>query len=156
MEAYAATLRQLEHLFSNAAEGLRPASSAGVEAALREAEKLVNNLQDNTEQLKGGMSLTQTTPIRFSIIVDISETVSFPFPSEMETSLQTRLMSISQRQLDEGQDIQNIAETVDDIKQQQKTYNAKVEEVQTLMEEMRVQLQEAKSKLRSAVRHQHH
>ncbi|XP_028988599.1 laminin subunit gamma-2 isoform X2 [Betta splendens] len=121
MEAYASKLKQLERLLSNAAESTRPANSAELEAALREAEKLVDNLQDSTEQLK-----------------------------EMEMSLQTRLSSISQRQLDKGQDIQSVAQTVDDIKQQQKTYNTKVKEVQTLMEEMKLQLEEAKFKLRSA------
>lgn len=52
----------------------------------------------------------------------------------------------------DGLDVQNIAEAVDDIKQQQQMYKTKVEEVQTLMEEMRHKLDRAKADLRSAVR----
>lgn len=73
-------------------------------------------------------------------------------PIDLEKSLQGRLSSISRSQLAEEQDIQNIADTADDIKQRQKTYKMEVEDVQTLMAEMKRKLEEAKTKLRSAVR----
>lgn len=53
MEAYAAKLKELETLYSNTNGGLRPVNNAEIEAVLTDAEKLVNDLQDNTEQLKG-------------------------------------------------------------------------------------------------------
>lgn len=57
MEAYAAKLKELEILYSNTDGGLRPANSAEMEATLRETEKLVDDLQDNSEQLKGRTTL---------------------------------------------------------------------------------------------------
>lgn len=77
----------------------------------------------------------------------------FLCPTELENSLQARLSSISRRQLAEGQNIQNIADTADDIKQQKKTYTTTMKEVQGLIEEMKRQLEEARSNLRSAVRY---
>ncbi|XP_070775382.1 laminin subunit gamma-2 [Enoplosus armatus] len=121
MEAYAGKLKELETLFSDMDGGLKPANSAEMEAALRAAEELVNDLQDNAELLAG-----------------------------VEKSLQGRLSSISRSQLDDGQDIQNIADSADDIKQQQQTYKTKVEEVQTLMEEMKRKLDKTKTDLGSA------
>lgn len=121
MGAYTVRLKELESQFSDMDGGLRPVSGADIEAALRATEKLVKTLQDDTEQLL-----------------------------EMEKSLQRRLSSISRRQLEDGQDIQNIGDTVDDIKQQHKTYETKAAEVQTLMEEMKRKLEEAKTSLRSA------
>ncbi|KAK2822902.1 hypothetical protein Q5P01_022967 [Channa striata] len=121
MEAYPAKLKQLEILFSNAHGGLSPTNTAKIEAALRDTDRLVNDLRDNTEQI-----------------------------AELEKNLQARLSSISRRQLTEGEDIQNLADTTYDIKQQQNTYKTKVKEVQTLIEEMKVQLEEARTSLRSA------
>lgn len=121
METYAAKLKDLELLFSAVDGGLKPANSAEMEAALRATEKLVKDLQDDTKLLAG-----------------------------LERSLQGRLSSISRSQLAEGQDIQNIADAADDIKQQQQTYKTKVEEVQTLIDEMRLNLDKARSDLRSA------
>ncbi|XP_028283140.1 laminin subunit gamma-2 [Parambassis ranga] len=121
MEAYAAKLKELEALFSDVDGGFKPSNSAEVEAALRAAEELVTDLQDNTEQL-----------------------------AELERRLQGRLSTISRNQLAEEQDIQNIADTADAIKRQQEAYKAKVEEVQALMEEMKRKLQEAKRDLRTA------
>lgn len=62
------------------------------------------------------------------------------------------MSSIHRSQLGNGQDVQNIAEAADVIKKEQQRYKTKVEEVQTLMEEMRRQLDRAKADLRSAVR----
>ncbi|XP_076600718.1 laminin subunit gamma-2 [Chaetodon auriga] len=121
VEAYAAKLKELETLFSDMDGGLKPANSAEMEAALRATEELVDDLQANTELLAG-----------------------------LEKSLQGRLSSISRSQLSEEQDIQNIADAADDIKQQQQTYKTKVEEVQTLMEEMKRKLDNARTDLRSA------
>ncbi|XP_030608704.1 laminin subunit gamma-2 [Archocentrus centrarchus] len=121
MDAYAAKLKELEALFSDTDGGLKPANSAEVEAALMDAEYLVNDMQDDTKEL-----------------------------AELEKMLQSRLSSISRIQLAEEQDIQNIADTADNIKQQQQTYKTKVAEIQTLMEDMKRQLEEAKRKLSSA------
>ena len=74
-------------------------------------------------------------------------------PIEMEKRLQARLSSISRSQLVEGQNIQNIGHTVEDIKQQQRKYKTEVEDVQTLMAVMKRKLEEAKTNLRSLVRH---
>lgn len=74
-------------------------------------------------------------------------------PIGLEKNLQSRLSSISRSQLAEGQKIENIADAADNIKKQQQTYKTKVEEVQTLMEEMKRKLDKARTDLRSAVRH---
>lgn len=52
MEAYAAKLKDLETL-SNMDGGLKPANSAELEAALRAAEELVDDLQYDTELIAG-------------------------------------------------------------------------------------------------------
>lgn len=80
------------------------------------------------------------------------QSISYFCPTETEKRLEARLSSISRSQLAEGRDIQNIAGTADNVRQQQQTYKTKVEEVQRLIEEMRRKLGEAKSKLGSAVR----
>lgn len=53
MEAYASKLTELETLFSDMDGGLKPANSAEMEAALRAARELVDDLQDDTELLAG-------------------------------------------------------------------------------------------------------
>ncbi|XP_071348331.1 laminin subunit gamma-2 [Trachinotus anak] len=121
MEVYAARVKDLETQISEMDRGLTPTNTAEMEATLRATERLVNDLQDNTEQL-----------------------------AELEKSLQNRLSSISRNQLVEEQDIQNLADTADDIKQRQNTYKTEVEKVQTLMDEMKRKLEEAKTSLRSA------
>ncbi|XP_026169484.1 laminin subunit gamma-2 [Mastacembelus armatus] len=121
VEAYASKLKELEILFSGPDGGLRPASSADMEVVLRAIEEQVNDLQDDTEEL-----------------------------AEVEKNLQRRLSSISSSQLEEGQDIQDIANKADDIKQQQKTYRSKVAGIQALVEEMKLKLNKAKADLRSA------
>ncbi|XP_036940529.1 laminin subunit gamma-2 [Acanthopagrus latus] len=121
MEAYAAKLKELETLFLNMDGDLKPANTAEIEAALSATKKLVDKLQDDTNRLAG-----------------------------LEKSLQGRLSSISKSQLAEGQEIQNMANAAEDIKQQQQTYKTKVEEVQTLIEEMKRKLDEAKADLRAA------
>ncbi|KAF3857613.1 hypothetical protein F7725_010814 [Dissostichus mawsoni] len=121
MQAYAAKLAELERLFSEMDAGLKPANKAEMEAALNAVEELVDDLQYETEGL----------------------TVE-------EKKLQARLASISRSQLDEEQEIQNVANAADDIEQQERTYSAKVKEVQALVEDMKRKLDKAKSDLRSA------
>lgn len=72
--------------------------------------------------------------------------------TEAEERLQDRLSSISKRQLDEERDLLNIKNAAADIKLQQQTYKTKVGEVQKLIEEMKVQLEKAKSDLKFTVR----
>ncbi|KAJ4922437.1 hypothetical protein JOQ06_022933 [Pogonophryne albipinna] len=121
MEAYVAKLAELERLFSEMDAGLKPANKAEMEAALNAVEELVDDLQYETEGL----------------------TVE-------EKKLQVRLASISRSQLDEEQEIQNVADAAVDIEQQERTYSAKVKEVQALMEDMKRKLDKAKADLRSA------
>ncbi|KAM9844838.1 laminin subunit gamma-2 [Aulostomus maculatus] len=121
VEVYATKLQQLESLFSEMDGGLKPTNNAGMEAALRGAEELVNDLQDTSEQL-----------------------------AEMEKLLQGRLSSISRSQLSEQLDVQNIADAAQDIKQRQQLYETKAEQLQALMQEMKRKLEEAQSNLRSA------
>ncbi|KAG7526661.1 hypothetical protein JOB18_043597 [Solea senegalensis] len=96
-------------------------ANSGLKEALQAAEQLVDDLQDNSEELL-----------------------------EMEKSLQSRLSSISRSQLTTGQDVHNVQDTVEDIKQLQRTYKTEVDEVQTLVTEMRRNLDKAKADLRSA------
>ncbi|XP_020514696.2 laminin subunit gamma-2 [Labrus bergylta] len=121
MEMYPAKLKDLESLFSDMKWGGKPANSAEMEAALRATEELVGDLEADAELLAG-----------------------------QEKNLQKRLSSISKSQLAEGQDIQNIANAADNIKQQQQTYKNKVDNVQTLIREMKRKLEQAKQDLRSA------
>lgn len=67
-------------------------------------------------------------------------------------ALQGRVASISRAQLADGHDIQNIAEAAERVQLRQQTYERKVEEVQTLMKEMKRKLERAREDLRSAVR----
>ncbi|XP_038125963.1 laminin subunit gamma-2 [Cyprinodon tularosa] len=118
MEGYAVKLKELERLFSESGQTLT--NGAEMEAALKAIEKLVKNLQENSEDL-----------------------------TEKDKSLQDRLLSISRTQLTEEKEIQNISDKAEQIKQQRNTFNTKVEEVETLMDEMRRQLEGAKTKLQS-------
>lgn len=70
----------------------------------------------------------------------------------MEKTLQRRLSTISQNQLSERQELQDAAKTADNVREQQQIFTKKVAEVQTLMDEMRHQLEEAETKLKSIVR----
>ncbi|KAM9321928.1 laminin subunit gamma-2 isoform 2-T2 [Pholidichthys leucotaenia] len=69
---------------------------------------------------------------------------------DLEKRLQGRLSSISRSQLSAEKDVKSVADAVNDIERQKKTYGMKVEEVKKLMEEMKQNLEEAKRKLRSA------
>ncbi|XP_060940860.1 laminin subunit gamma-2 [Limanda limanda] len=120
VNVHAARLKELETRLSHMDGGWTLANSATMEAALKAAEQLVDDLQDDTEEL-----------------------------TEMEKRLQGRLSSISRSQLVEGQNVQNIGDTVEDIKQQQRKYKTEVEDVQTLMAAMKRKLEEAKANLRS-------
>ncbi|KAM3866132.1 laminin subunit gamma-2 [Diretmus argenteus] len=121
MEAYAEKLRELETLFSDVDGGSLPGNSVQMETALRAAEELVTDLQENTDRL-----------------------------AEMERRLQGRLSSISQSQLAEGRDIQTISNLAGDIEQRHQTYETQAADVQTLITEMRRKLEEAKINIQSA------
>ncbi|XP_014880340.1 laminin subunit gamma-2 isoform X2 [Poecilia latipinna] len=100
--------------------GRVPTNRAEMEAALRAMEGLMKNLQQDAEQL-----------------------------TDQEKSLQTRLSSISSRQLTEEQQVQNISQTVKHIGQQQRTFKSKVQEVETLIGAMKKLLDEAKTKIQA-------
>lgn len=72
-------------------------------------------------------------------------------PTGLEKSLQSRLSSISRSQLADGRLLQNIGAAAGKVERQQQTYKTKVEEVRSLMKEMKRKLDEAKADLRSAV-----
>uniref|UniRef100_G3NA51 Laminin, gamma 2 n=1 Tax=Gasterosteus aculeatus aculeatus TaxID=481459 RepID=G3NA51_GASAC len=121
-KAYAGKLKQLELLLSDKdAAGLNPDSRDQMEATLRGIEELVDDLQYDTELLEG-----------------------------LEKSLQSRLSSISRSQLADGRLLQNIGAAAGKVERQQQTYKTKVEEVRSLMKEMKRKLDEAKADLRSA------
>ncbi|XP_013882894.1 laminin subunit gamma-2 isoform X2 [Austrofundulus limnaeus] len=118
MELSENKLKDLDKLLSEMDSGLKPVSSSEMEVVLKAAEETVRGLQDRSKDLTG-----------------------------MEKVLQSRLSSISRSQLMEGQEIQNMAEAADSIREQQQIFQNKVAEVQTLIDEMRRQLEEAKTKL---------
>ncbi|XP_039858426.1 laminin subunit gamma-2 isoform X1 [Simochromis diagramma] len=121
MAAYAAKLRDLESLFSDTDGGLKPANNKEIEAALTDAMEQVDDMMEDTKQL-----------------------------TKVEKRLQDRLSFISKQQLDEEEDLLNIKDAAANIKLQQQTYKTKVGEVQKLIEEMKVQLEKAKSDLEFA------
>ncbi|XP_024857820.2 laminin subunit gamma-2 [Kryptolebias marmoratus] len=120
MEVSADKLKDLEKLLSEMDGGLKPVSSSEMEGALRTAEEMVDNLQRDTKEL-----------------------------TEMEKILQRRLADISQSQLTQGQEIQTIAKAAVDIRELQTIFKKKANEVQRLIDSMRRQLGEAKTKLSS-------
>lgn len=67
--------------------------------------------------------------------------------------LQGRLQSFATSRLADERDIQKIAEMAADVGQRRQTYKSTAEDVQTLMEAMKRQLDQARADLRSAVRH---
>lgn len=121
MAAYAAELQQLQTSFSHVDAGLTTSGGAEVEAVLRSAEDLVDDLRENAEQLAG-----------------------------LEKRLQDRLQSLTAGQLARKQDMQEIAETTDNLSRQKQTYEMKMEDIQNLTEDMKRQLDEARADLRAA------
>ncbi|XP_008432897.1 laminin subunit gamma-2 isoform X2 [Poecilia reticulata] len=100
--------------------GRVPTNRAEMEAALRAMESLMKNLQQDAEQL-----------------------------TDQEKMLQTRLSTISSRQLTEEQQVQNISQTVKRVREQQQTFKSKVQEVETLIGAMKKLLDEAKTRIQS-------
>lgn len=70
----------------------------------------------------------------------------------LEKKLQDRLRSLTAAQLMGKQDMQEIAEAADNLGRQKQTYETKVEDIQNLTEDMKLQLEEARANLRAAVR----
>lgn len=73
--------------------------------------------------------------------------------SGFEKKLQDQLRSLTAAQLLSKQDMKEIAETTDNLTRQKQTYETKSEDIQDLTEDMKVQLEQARAKLRAAVRH---
>lgn len=73
------------------------------------------------------------------------------FPG-LEKKLQNQLRSLTAAQLLGKQDMQEIAETTDNLSRQKQTYEMKAEDIQNLTEDMKFQLEQARAKLRAAVR----
>lgn len=70
----------------------------------------------------------------------------------LEKKLQDRLRSTSADQLMNKQDMQEIAETTDNLSRQKQTYETKAEDIQNLTEDMKLQLEQARANLRAVVR----
>ncbi|KAF7221829.1 laminin subunit gamma-2 [Nothobranchius furzeri] len=120
LDDYEAKLKDLENMFSRKNGAVKPSSGALMDATLRMFEELINNLQKKVEELTG-----------------------------MERSLQRQLSSISQNQLTQEQEVLNVDAATEDIRLQQQTWKTKVKDVQTLMDQMRRSLEDAKAQLRS-------
>lgn len=151
MARYAAELQRLHALFSGM-DGGQAVGRPEAEAALRNAEELVEDLREDAEQLAGnrtGRLLSDAEEVAASITT-ISHLLR---PIGLETRLQGRLQSFTTSRLADERDIRKIAETAGDVGQQRQTYKSTAEDVQTLMEAMKRQLDRARADLRSAVRH---
>lgn len=70
----------------------------------------------------------------------------------LEKRLQDRLWSLTTGQLAGKQDMQEIAETTDNLSRRKQTYRSKAEDIQDLTEVMKLQLDQARADLRAAVR----
>lgn len=70
----------------------------------------------------------------------------------LEKKLQNRLRSLTTAQLMGTQDMQEIAETTDNLNGQKQTYETKAEDIQNLTEDMKLQLEQARANLRAVVR----
>ncbi|XP_061776624.1 laminin subunit gamma-2 [Nerophis ophidion] len=121
VELLALRMQQLEELNSQMGGGLNPTDNADVEARLRSAALLVSDLEGDVERL-----------------------------TDLNKQLQQSLSSIGRAQLSEEQDVQNMKNATDDIKQRQRTYRNKMDQLQNLMDDMKHALDTAKADLRSA------
>lgn len=73
------------------------------------------------------------------------------FPG-LEKKLQNQLRSLIAAQLLGKQGMQEIAEKIDDLSLQKQTYETKAEDIQNLTEDIKLQLEQARARLRAAVR----
>lgn len=121
MAAYAAELQQLHTVFSHVDAGLTSSGGAEAESFLRNTEDLVDELRDNVELLAG-----------------------------LEKRLQDRLWSLTTGQLAGKQDMQEIAETTDNLSRRKQTYRSKAEDIQDMTEVMKLQLDQARADLKAA------
>lgn len=70
-----------------------------------------------------------------------------------EKRLQDRLQTLAGNQQVGKQDMQEIAETADNLSRQKQTYKTNVDDIQSLTEDIKLQLEQARAALRIAVRH---
>lgn len=152
MTRYATELQRLHELFSDVDRGLAAVSTAEAEAALRSAEDLVEDLREDAEKLAGNRAgrLLSDAEEATASITTMSHLLR---PIGLETKLQGRLQSLATSRLADERDIQKLAEMAADVGQRRQTYKSTAEDVQTLMEAMKHQLDQARADLRSAVRH---
>lgn len=73
-------------------------------------------------------------------------------PIELEKQLQQRLSLISSSHLKHDRDVQILSDATDSIKLQQQKYKTEMAKVQTLIEDMKLKLEDAKILLGSVVR----
>ncbi|CAL8347605.1 unnamed protein product [Merluccius merluccius] len=118
---YAAKLRELERLFSDLGGGSGTTSSTQVDRTLQAANQLVTELQETADRLKAS-----------------------------ERGLQQRLTVISDQQLAESQDVQSLAQAAERLGREQASYRTTSGDVQTLIDQMKRTLGEAKAKIQAA------
>lgn len=70
-----------------------------------------------------------------------------------EKRLQDRLQTLAGNQQVGKQDMQEIAETADNLSRQKQTYKTNVDDIQSLTEDIKLQLEQARAALKIAVRH---
>ncbi|XP_077412018.1 laminin subunit gamma-2 [Vanacampus margaritifer] len=121
MEELAVKFQQLEVQNSQMGGGLNTGNEGNMKAALSAVEVLAGDLESDVGQL-----------------------------ADLDKRLQDSLKSMSRTHLAQEQDVQNVADATGDIKRRQRTYVSKAEQLQTLMEDMKRKLDEAKTGLRSA------
>uniref|UniRef100_H3CD97 Laminin, gamma 2 n=1 Tax=Tetraodon nigroviridis TaxID=99883 RepID=H3CD97_TETNG len=112
---------KLEEMLLDVGRGHDGVESPEMEAALRNMEQLMDNVQLDMDKSTG-----------------------------LETRLQDRLSSANTTHVSNRETIQKIAEVQDDAQQRHQLYNRKVDEVQKLLEEMKQNLERAENELRSA------
>lgn len=99
---------------------------------------------------RSGTTKSKTKPTHIFSLSDSKNSISL-CPG-LEKTLQDRLRSLVAGQLAGKQDMQEIAETTDDLSRRKQTYRTEAEDIQDLMEDMKFQLDRARANLRAAVR----
>ncbi|XP_077580053.1 laminin subunit gamma-2 [Stigmatopora nigra] len=121
VEEMASKVQQLEAQNSQLGGGVNNGNNAGVEAVVNVAEALVGDLENDMKKL-----------------------------ADLEKQVQDSLASISRTRLSEEEEVQNMADATGDIKERQRTYLTKADQLQDLLADMKVKLDKAKTGLRSA------
>ncbi|XP_077361762.1 laminin subunit gamma-2 isoform X2 [Festucalex cinctus] len=121
MEELAVKFQQLEVQNSQLGGGHNTGNQGNMAAALSAVEALADDLESDGQQL-----------------------------ADQDKRLQDSLLSMGRTRLSQEQDVRNVADATGDIKRRQQTYVSKAAQLQSLMDELKRKLDEAKTSLRSA------